>query len=70
MHSKTRRHFPSAIAFRLLLNITLVLLMVLTSLGAAAADTPPPPDRMAADPYDQWSEEFLDFVPPRPKPSN
>ena len=53
---------------RLLLNLFFVLLMLLTAFGsAAAADaTPPAAGRTAADPYDQWSGDFLDFVPPNP----
>lgn len=56
-------------ALRRLFNIGLVLLTVVASFGvvAAAAD-PPPPERTATDPYDQWSGEFLDFVPPNPDP--
>ena len=60
---------PHAGTLRLLFNITLVLLTVLASFGVvAAADDPPPPERTATDPYDQWSGDFLDFVPPNPDP--
>ena len=53
---------------KLLLNLFFVLLMLLGAFGSvAAADTPPPPaERTADDPYDQWSGDFLDFVPPTP----
>jgi len=54
-------------AFRLLLSLTLVMMTVLTSfVSVARADDPP--ERTAPDPYDQWSDEFLDFVPPNPDP--
>lgn len=52
----------------LLLNLLIVFVMVLGSFGAAIAETPPPTtERFAADPYDLWSEDFLDFVPPNPE---
>lgn len=58
-----------ASTLRLLLNLTLVVVMVLaTFISTASADNPPPPERTAADPYDQWSEDLLDFVPPNPDP--
>ncbi len=60
---------PHAGMLRLLFNIMLVLLTVLASFGTVAgtdSPQPPPGERTAADPYDQWTEEFLDFVPPNP----
>ncbi len=54
---------------RSLLNLMLVIVMVLAAfVSTAAADNPPPPERTAADPYDQWPGDFLDFVPPNPDP--
>ena len=51
-----------------LLNLSLVLLMLFAVAGVAAAqDTPPAAERTAADPYEQWTDEFLDFVPPNPE---
>ncbi|OGO35153.1 MAG: hypothetical protein A2W35_13470 [Chloroflexi bacterium RBG_16_57_11] len=53
----------------LLLNLMLILIMALGSFASAAAqDEPPLPERTAADPYDLWSDEFLDFIPPNPDP--
>ncbi len=53
---------------RLFLNILLALAMVLTTFGTAVAqEAPPAPERMAQDPYDLWSDEILDFVPPIPE---
>jgi M6 family metalloprotease-like protein len=50
-----------------LLNLTLALLMVFGAFGAAAAQgATPPPGSPVADPYDQWTDPFLDFIPPSP----
>lgn len=55
-------------SFSLLLNLVLVLLLVFGTFGSAAAQSPiPTAERTAADPYDQWTEEFLDFIPPTPE---
>jgi hypothetical protein len=48
-------------------SLVLVLLLVTLGTGAAAQDAPPD-ERLAADPYDQWSEEFFDFAPPTTNP--
>ena len=62
-------HLPRANAFRILFSATLVLTLFLTAfVSTVVADDPPPPGLTAADPYDQWPEEFLDFVPPNPEP--
>jgi M6 family metalloprotease-like protein len=50
---------------RFSLNILLTLLMVLSSFGVASA-ADPGNDRFAADPYESWGENVLDFVPPNP----
>jgi M6 family metalloprotease-like protein len=54
----------------LIFNILLVSIMLLVPLSAGTASgnfDQPPPDRFAEDPYDLWTEEFLDFAPPNPE---
>jgi len=58
---------PCARAFRSLLSLTLVAVTVL-AIFVSPACAEDPPERTAPDPYDQWSDEFLDFVPPNPDP--
>jgi immune inhibitor A len=55
---------------RIVLNIILVLLMVLTSFGVGAASNHSAQlseTRYAEDPYDLWQGDFMDFVPPNPE---
>jgi M6 family metalloprotease-like protein len=53
--------------FHLFLNLSLVLVMLLAAFGTAAAqDSAPVQERFAADPYEQWSDDVFDFVPPTP----
>ncbi len=60
---------PHASVLRSLLSLTLAMAIILAAfVSTAVADDPAPPERTAADPYDQWSGEFLDFVPPNPDP--
>ena len=57
-------------AFRLVLNILMVAFMLMASFGAGFASSGegvPPGERFAADPYELWQGEFLDFAPPSPK---
>jgi M6 family metalloprotease-like protein len=67
---KSRRTgLPFSRRIRMVLNLILVLLMLLTSFGAGAAANHPAQvadERFAADPYDAWQGDFLDFVPPNP----
>jgi M6 family metalloprotease-like protein len=53
---------------RLLFNTLLVLTIILSAFVSTAVADNPPPERIAADPYDQWPGDFLDFVPPNPDP--
>jgi M6 family metalloprotease-like protein len=54
---------------RLLVNLALVLALVLaTFTSATAAPKTQQAEPAAPDPYDQWSDEFLDFIPPNPDP--
>jgi M6 family metalloprotease-like protein len=60
---------PRAGVLRFLLSVTLVVTVILAAfVNTAVADNPAPPEPTAADPYDQWSGDFLDFVPPNPDP--
>ena len=51
--------------WHMLFRVGLVLFLLLTAIatGVVAQDEPPA-ERIADDPYDQWSDEFLDFIPP------
>jgi M6 family metalloprotease-like protein len=70
---KTRRfrcsHTQHTGKMQLLVNLLFALLLLFGTFSAVAAqDAPPPPaERTANDPYDQWSGDFLDFVPPNPE---
>ncbi len=69
---KTRKTRKSSALWRIL-SVALVALTVFAAFGGAvAADTPPPPagERFAQDPYDLWTGDFLDFVPPNPETLN
>jgi immune inhibitor A len=70
MKGRTVSHYGARRArkLHLVLNLSLVLLMLLAAFGTAAAQAPAPvTERTAVDPYDQWTDEFLDFVPPNPE---
>lgn len=64
-----QKKYLQASKLRLFLNLALIMALVLaTFAGAAAAPNPQQVEPAATDPYDQWTDEFLDFIPPNPDP--
>ncbi|HWU38665.1 MAG TPA: hypothetical protein VN203_13540, partial [Candidatus Acidoferrum sp.] len=61
-------YLPRSHALRILFSTTLVITLILTAFVSSVVADDPPSGPTAADPYDQWPGEFLDFVPPNPEP--
>ena len=64
-------YWLSANRLRFFFNFLLVLLMLISTCGVALASSNLAPLRdepVVSDPYDLWTDQYLDFIPPNPDP--